>query len=90
MHVVETIIDFLKGAGMGNIFVNLDFSGKIVYTHYKSVIDPLGLSIDGKLPSTKPGNSVLPLTPPNAVPRHVLPVTSWNLYADHQEDPKIY
>lgn len=29
--------------------------------------------------STNPGISVLPFTPPNAVPRHVRPVTSWNL-----------
>ena len=39
MHVVETIINFLKGAGMGNVFVNLDFSGKIVYAHHKSTVD---------------------------------------------------
>ena len=39
MHVVETIIDFLKGAGMGNIFVDLDFSRKIVYTYHKSAVD---------------------------------------------------
>ena len=46
MHVVETIIDFLKGASMGNVFVNLDFSGKIVYTYHKPVINFLGLLIN--------------------------------------------
>jgi hypothetical protein len=27
--------------------------------------------------STMPGNSVRPFTPPKALPRHTLPVTSW-------------
>lgn len=36
-------------------------------------------NLPARYSSTKPGSSVLPLTPPNAVPRHVRPVTSWNL-----------
>ena len=36
---------------------------------------------DGEdIPSTIPGISVLPLTPPNADPLHTRPVTNWNLF----------
>lgn len=37
------------------------------------------MSIKTDVPSTRPGNSVRPFTPPNAVPRQVRPVTSWKL-----------
>ena len=87
MHIMETVVDFRECTVVRNVLINLDLSGEVVYEFLQSGF------YDKKArnePFTRIGSSVLPLTPPKAVPRHVRPVTSWNLdvYVNICEDAK--
>jgi len=83
VHIIETLVDIIQFSVMSDIFVNLNFSIKVIFgkkekksTSYFFFFSQSHL---GQLPWTSPGISVLPLTPPKAVPRQTRPVTSWNL-----------
>ena len=78
MHVVEALVDVREVPVVGDVFIHLHLAGQVVWKMAqltKSTVD----TTKSLLPSTSPGNSVRPLTPPKAEPRHVRPVTSWNL-----------
>jgi hypothetical protein len=78
MHVMEAVIDFSKLPVMSDIFVDFDFALEVIWTH--NIYEWFNSCKRTKhIPSTRPGISDLPLTPPNAVPLHVRPVTSWKL-----------
>ncbi len=76
MHIMETCIDLGQDAMVGDILVNLNLAPKIVCRGYEYFKDTKAFQFP---PSTRPGISVLPLTPPKALPRQVRPVTSWKL-----------
>lgn len=78
MHVFKAFVNIRQSGGMSDIFVNFNFTGEVIYESKKKVSSK-NLDEWRNVPSTRPGISVLPLTPPNALPRHVRPVTSWNL-----------
>lgn len=74
MHVVESFVNFFEFATVGDVLVNLEPTTEIVWlrqTLMSTLVSSHG--IDG--PSTRPGSSVRPFTPPKAVPRQTRPVT---------------
>jgi len=83
VHIIETLVDIIQFSVMSDIFVNLNFSIKVIFGKKEKKVNLLlfffSQSHLGQLPWTSPGISVLPLTPPKAVPRQTRPVTSWNL-----------
>ena len=78
MHIVEAIVDRRKSALVGNVLIDLDLAIQVIWTSVLLASKGIAKKCVNR-PSTRPGSSVRPLTPPKAVPRHVLPVTSWNL-----------
>lgn len=78
MHIVEAFVDRRKSSLVGNVLIDLDLAIQVIWTNGLWVSKGMVLKCVNR-PSTRPGSSVRPLTPPKAVPRHVLPVTSWNL-----------
>ena len=76
MHIVEALVDLSKGAVVSDVFVDLDLALEVICVIVSNGPFDSGGYI---VPSTRPGSSVRPLTPPKAVPRQVRPVTSWNL-----------
>ncbi len=74
MHVMETFIDIFELPVVCDIFVNLECSCQITCRILASTIHCNEVDRVYTL-STNPGISVLPLTPPKAVPRQVRPVT---------------
>lgn len=83
VHVVKALVDFLELLIVGNKLVNHKSTRKIVCHQSQlttsSPSAPLCIEVRGISPSTIPGISDRPLTPPKADPRQTRPVTSWNL-----------
>lgn len=80
MHVVEAFVDLGERAVMSDVLIDLHLALKIVWQRRDFSSMPNNEWLES-IPSTSPGSSVRPLTPPKAVPRQVRPVTSWNLIA---------
>jgi hypothetical protein len=76
LHVLEALVDIVERLCVGYELVNPEGSVHIVW---RSASNLPGI-MPRSSPSTIPGSSVRPLTPPNADPFHVRPVTSWNLH----------
>ena len=83
MHIVEALVNFCERPMVRDVLVNLYCALEVVWIHMTSSEDSVKRTeMNGKhSPSTRPGSSVRPLTPPKALPRQVRPVTSWNLHS---------
>lgn len=85
VHIMEAVIDFVKLTVMSDILIDLDLAVQIICGRRRAMT--LGTAKgEGDKPSTRPGISVLPLTPPKAEPRHTRPVT----YAIDSDTPMCY
>jgi hypothetical protein len=77
VHIVETLVNILQSLVVGYKLVYPEGTIQVIY-HQQCTSHHHHLD-ECDSPSTIPGSSVRPLTPPNADPRHTRPVTSWNL-----------
>lgn len=90
MHVVEAFVDVDKRAVVSDVLVDLDLALEVVCGETHNLSPKYGHEEIESIPSTSPGISVRPLTPPKAVPRQVRPVTSWNLIKSVSEKAPMY
>ena len=86
VHVVEALVDAFQSPGVSNKFIHPEGSVHVVWRNHVRRLKPY-FECSRDTPSTIPGNSVRPLTPPNAEPFQTRPVTSWNLW--HKTQPSF-